>query len=153
MKRLSTLAKAISDKDRKSGPRYLAVVVGGAVTDISIAWLIHELLGVPLIVSAALGFILSMTICYFVHEFWSFERPQSAVSARRFVKFVMGSAATFTTRLAVIWLTSTLVALPGGSIMQLLFAAGVSLVVGFLLNRGVVFTDEPSEETPKGDVG
>jgi putative flippase GtrA len=149
MKTPGILSKAISAKDRKSGPRYLAIVLGGFVVDLSIAWSTHTFLGVHLVAAAAIGFVIAMTISYFAHEFWTFERPGSAVSGRRFAKFVAAAGATLGTRLALVWL-SGLVNVPGGAIIQLGFAYGGSLVVGFLVNRSVVFTDEPTPDIDPG---
>ena len=151
MKRLSALAKAVNSKGGRSAQRYLAVVLGGFVVDLSIAWLTHELLGFPLIAAAALGFVIAMTLSYFVHEFWTFQRTASAVSLARFVKFVMASGATLGARLVLVWLTGIIAMLPGGALTRLLIAYGGSLMVGFLVNRGVVFTeaDQPDEPKPE----
>jgi putative flippase GtrA len=146
MRRPGSLAKAINSKEGRSSARYLAVVLGGFVIDLSIAWASHELLGVPLIAAAALGFAVALSLSYFAHEFWTFERQASAVSARRFVKFVLAAGATLGTRLILVWATGLLVGLPGGSLARLLIAYGGSLIVGFMVNRGVVFTDDPDPE-------
>jgi putative flippase GtrA len=142
MKRLDSLTKAINSKDGRSSIRYLAVVLAGFVIDLTIAWAIHEFLNVTLVLAAAIGFVVAMTLSYFAHEFWTFERPASAVSANRFVKFVMAAGATLATRLALVWATGFLVGLPGGALARLLLAYGGSLIVGFLVNRGAVFTDD-----------
>ncbi len=149
MKRLSALTKAINSKGGRSARRYLAVVLGGFVIDLSIAWLAHELLGFPLIAAAALGFVIAMTLSYFVHEFWTFRRAASAVSPARFAKFVMASGATLGARLVLVWLTGLVTLLPGGALARLLIAYGGSLAVGFLVNRGVVFTDADQPDEPK----
>jgi putative flippase GtrA len=149
MKGPGALSKTISEKDRKSGPRYLAVVLGGFVVDLSTAWSVHALFGLYLVAAAAVGFVVAMTVSYFAHEFWTFERPGSAVSAKRFAKFVMAAGATLATRLALVWATGMIVDLPGGALAQLLIAYGGSLVVGFLVNRGIVFTDEGDVQAPE----
>jgi putative flippase GtrA len=149
MKRLSALAKAINSKGGRSAPRYLAVVLGGFIVDFSIAWLTHELLGFPLIGAATLGFMIAMTLSYFAHEFWTIQRASRAASPTRFVKFVMASGATLGTRLVLVWLTGFFTLMPGGALARLLIAYGGSLVVGFLVNRGVVFSDADETEQPK----
>jgi len=151
MKQLSGLAKAVKGKGGRSGLRYLVVVLGGFVIDLSIAWFSHQLLGLYLVAAAALGFVVAMTLSYFAHEFWTFERSGSAVSPVRFVKFVVASGATLATRLMLVWLSGFLTQLPGGALARLLFAYGGSLVVGFLVNRGVVFTDAQTAAPPEAE--
>jgi putative flippase GtrA len=149
MKQLSAFARAIHEKGGRSGARYLIIVLVGFVIDLSVAWSAHALFGLFLEAAAALGFVVAMTLSYFMHEFWTFERPGSAISFLRFAKFVGASGATLGTRLVLVWLTGFIAGLPGGDLARLLFAYGGSLVVGFLVNRGVVFTDAESSETPK----
>jgi putative flippase GtrA len=149
MKRLSALARAASEKGGRSSLRYLLVVLAGFVVDLSIAWVAHEIFGLFLEAAAALGFLVAMTLSYFAHEFYTFQRSGSAVSPMRFGKFVAASGATLATRLALVWVSGFLTLLPGGSLARLLFAYGGSLVVGFLVNRGVVFTDSETGEASK----
>jgi putative flippase GtrA len=137
--RLRTLADTANPLRDGVAWRYLAVILGGFVIDLSIAWTAHELFGLDLVLAAALGFLVAMALSYFAHEFWTFRRLDSAYSASRQLKFALGSGATLATRLFVVWLSAPLEALPFGSLARLLLAFGVSLVVGFIINRLVVF--------------
>lgn len=133
------LSSTVNAKARGEALRYLAVVIGGFIVDLAIAWTTHEILGLNLVAAAALGFLVAMCLSYFAHEFWTFRSAQSEVSGRRVVKFVAASGATLSTRLLLVWLSTPLEALPFGSLFRLLFAFGGSLVVGFLVNRLLVF--------------
>lgn len=147
-----TKLRAFADKvNAESGPalRYFAVVLGGFVVDLVVAWTTHTFLGLPLIVAAALGFVVAMTLSYFAHEFWTFRRAESAVSMVRFAKFVGAAGATLGTRLLLVWVTGLLTWLPGGALVRLLIAYGGSLVVGFFVNRTAVFG--PAETAPARD--
>lgn len=125
--------------------RYLIVVIGGFVVDISIALLMHEIFGIDLVVAAALAFVVAMTLSYFVHEFWTFRRAYSAYSTARLSKFAIASCATLTTRLLIVSLSASMAVLPFGTILRLLFAFGGSLAVGYLINRFVVFGSRSDE--------
>lgn len=127
------------DKARGEMLRYLIVVVGGFVVDVSLALVLHEVFGIDLVAAAAIGFLISMCLVYFAHEFWTFRSPESAYSTVRLTKFALASGVTLTTRLFLVWLSVPLAPLPFGSLARLLFACGVSLVVGFLVNRVLVF--------------
>ena len=151
MKRLSALARTIGEKGGRPALRYPVVILGGFAIDLSIAWISHEVFGIDLVAAAALGFVVAMAMSYFAHEFWTFRRASSAVSGRRFIKFVLASGATLATRLALVWLTGLLTFLPGDALVRLLLAYGGSMVVGFAVNRGVVFTDDEQGELPKPD--
>lgn len=132
-----------------SALRYPVAILGGFAIDLSIAWVSHEVFGIDLVAAAALGFVVATTISYFAHEFWTFRRASSALSGRRFIKFVLASGATLATRLALVWPTGLLTFLLGGALVRLILAYGGSLIVGFVVNRGVVFTDEEQGELPK----
>lgn len=121
--------------------RYFGILLVGFAVDLTIAWSTHTFLGLPLIGAAVFGFVVAMTISYFFHEFWTFERESSAVSTKRFVKFTLSSSATLAVRLLLVWLVSGLTSLPGGALVQLGLAYGGSVLVGFLMNRKVVFND------------
>lgn len=126
--------------------RYFVVVLAGFIVDLSVAWSSHAMAGLDLMFAAALGFAVAMTASYFAHEFWTFRRPESAVSARRFAKFVGASGATLGARLLLIWLTGPLSELAFGALLRLLIAYGGSLAVGFIVNRAAVFGPEPAQK-------
>lgn len=141
---LRSLAETASPLRDGVGWRYIAVILGGFIIDLSIAWTAHELFGLDLALAAALGFFVAMMLSYFAHEFWTFRRQESAYSPSRQLKFALGAGATLATRLFVIWLSAPLEVLPLGSLVRLLLAFCVSFAVGFIINRLIVFkrTDE-----------
>lgn len=119
--------------------RYLVVLLLGFTIDVSLAWVTHTVFHVDLVLAAAFGFLVAMTVSYFAHEFWTFKHPDSAVSAKRVAKFIAASGVTLATRLILVWLSAPLQTLPSGALLRLLFAFAGSLVVGYLVNRLVVF--------------
>lgn len=139
MANIGALLNKIDPKTRGESLRYLAVVGVGSVIDLAVAWGTHEIFGVPLVAAAALGYLIAHTLSYFGHEFWTFRRAESAYSTNRLGKFVIAGAVTLTVRLTLVWLSAPLDALPFGSLARLVFALGCSLVVGFAINRVLVF--------------
>lgn len=119
--------------------RYVVVLLGGFIIDVSLAWTTHTFFHLDLVLAAALGFLVAMTASYFAHEFWTFRHQGSALSVPRMAKFVAASGFTLATRLVLVWLSAPLQPLPFGALLRLLFAFGGSLVVGYLVNRLVVF--------------
>lgn len=137
---LTALRSRVNGEGR-SGLRYLIVVLGGFVVDMSVALILHEVLRADLVLAAAAGFVIAMSLSYFAHEFWTFQRPDSAVSVPRMLKFSAASGFTLATRLALVWLTAPLAALPFGALIRLAIAFGGSLIVGYVVNRLAVFGD------------
>jgi putative flippase GtrA len=133
------LSDTLNAKNGGEAARYLAVVIGGFLVDISISWTTHEVFGVNLVLAAALGFLVAMCLSYFAHEFWTFRSRASGYSAARLGKFAAASGLTLSTRLLLVWLSAPLEALPFGSLLRLLIGFGGSLIVGFLVNRLLVF--------------
>ena len=130
----------VDAKERSKGLRYLVVVIGGFIVDLSIAWTTHEFYDLDLVAAAALGFVVATCLSYFAHEFWTFRSPGSTYSTARLTKFAIGAGATLATRLFLVALSAPLSGFPLDSLARLLFAFGGSLGVGFLINRLLVFT-------------
>lgn len=139
MRWMRAITDRVTAKGGAEAMRYLAVVIAGFLIDISISWTTHELLGLDLVLAAALGFLVAMSLSYFAHEYWTFRGQGSGYSTARLVKFVAASGFTLGTRLVLVWLTAPIEPLPFGSLLRLLVAFGGSLVVGFLVNRLLVF--------------
>ena len=146
---LSKLTRAVRSRGAGPAGRYLMVVTGGFAVDFAVAWLIHDLLRLDLLVSATCGFFVAMLLSYFAHEFWTFQRPGSAVSMTRFFRFVGACGATLATRLLLVWSSGLLPDLSEATLPRLAIAYGGSLLVGFLLNKKTVFKD-PDESTLSG---
>lgn len=136
---LGALLNKIDPKLGTQTLRYFAVVCVAAVLDLALSWGMHELLNVPLVMAAGLGFLIAHTLSYFGHEFWTFRHAESAYSTGRLGKFVLGGGVTLSVRLTLVWLSAPLEALPFGSLARLVFALGGSLIVGFAINRVLVF--------------
>ena len=136
---LRALLDTLNAKAGGQSKRYLAVVIGGFLVDFSIGWSTHTFFGLDLRLAATLGFLVAMSASYFAHEFWTFRSRDSGYSTTRLGKFAAASGLTLGTRLILVWLSTPLEPLPFSAPIRLLFAFGGSLVVGFLVNRFLVF--------------
>lgn len=139
MAAIRTMINKIDAKARAEALRYLCVVLVGSVIDLSIAWTAYKVLGAPIVGAAALGYVVATILSYFAHEFWTFRGAGSAFSPTRLGKFTMAAVVTLSARLSAVWLAAPLEALPFGALLRLLFGFGVSLTVGFVINRLLVF--------------
>ncbi|MBL8537008.1 MAG: GtrA family protein [Hyphomonadaceae bacterium] len=147
MEKLKATATLLNPLRDGVGARYVMVILAGFVIDISIGWSLHEFARINLVASAACGFLVAMALSYFAHEYWTFARAESAYSGARLAKFAVASGATLAVRLLVVWLSAPLERVEAGSLFRLLLAFGASLMVGFVVNRLIVFS--PGEA--KGD--
>ena len=119
--------------------RFFLVSVSGIVIDIALAYSIAMLLGTPLWIAAALGFLFAAFGNYFLHEVWTFRGETSQLSTKRALYYVMTSSVTLSSRLMVVaglsaWFSSdrTLVILIGG--------ATVSFFVNYIISKYFVFS-------------
>ena len=119
--------------------RFFFVSVSGVVVDIALAYAIATLLGTPLWIAAALGFLVATFGNYFLHEVWTFRGDTSHLSTKRGLYYVMTSSVTLSSRLVVVaglsaWSSSdhTLVILISGSV--------VSFFVNYIISKYFVFS-------------
>ena len=125
--------------------RFFTVTVLGVVIDLAIAFALHNALGVPLWLAAAVGFTLAASANYVIHQTWSFQSGPRSLSARRAGLYAMVALATLAVRVAIVALLDR--ALAGAYPLAILIAgAGGSFFVNFALSKFVVFAAEP--ETP-----
>ncbi len=120
--------------------RYLIAVVGAFGLDVLLAMMLREAAGLPVWLAAGTSFIIVGAGAYFVHEHWTFKRPESRASAKRFVRNMAALAAAFLARVGVIAGMETIhdpEALLAA--VYIIVGAGVSLTVNFTLNRFWVF--------------
>jgi putative flippase GtrA len=94
-----------------------------------------------LTLSAALAFIMTGLVFYFVHEFWTFRHDSSKVSSGRLVRNLTSLGAAFAVRVGLIGALE-LFRSPGPLLALVYFglAAAASLTVNFLINKYWVFT-------------
>lgn len=120
--------------------RYAAASVAAMGLDFAIALTLRATTPLALSVSAAISFITSGAIFYFVHEYWTFKRAGSTASAGRLVRNLMVLGLSFTTRVGVIALLEhiynpNLIL----STVYLVIGAGVSFTINYLANKYWVF--------------
>lgn len=118
--------------------RFFLVSVGGFVIDVTIAYAIATMLGVPLWIAAATGFTLAALGNYVLHESWTFRREDSSLSSKRALYYFITSGVTLLSRLVVVaglnaWILRdhTLAILIGGG--------AVSLLVNYIVSKNFVF--------------
>ena len=92
-----------------SGPslqtaRYGAVILLGFGVDFGITLALSRLVGLPLELSAAVGFLGALALNYILFEFWVFRREDSTFSAPRLLQTVLAAGAALSVRVGVIWL-------------------------------------------------
>jgi len=97
--------------------------------------------GLSLTLSAALAFIVTGVVFYFIHEFWTFRHEASAVSTKRLVKNLTSLGTSFSARIGVIGLLEWLHT-PGVLSASAYFVAGagVSFTLNYLINKYWVFS-------------
>ena len=120
--------------------RFGLVSVVGLIVDISVAWGLAAMAGVPLLLAVVAGFATGAIVNYFLHEFWTFKAVTSKVSALRGVSYLVVVMLTLGARLAIValidrsGLTTILHKLP-----TLLIATGFSFFVNYVLSKYLVF--------------
>lgn len=126
--------------------RFLLVTVFGVLLDIAIAYALHELAGVPLALSAVVGFVCAASANYVLHQLWSFQRGVRKLSLVRAAKYAAVAAITLVARVAVV---AALAAYFEGqfALLILICGAGVSFFVNFTLSKLFVFADPPAQES------
>ena len=94
-----------------------------------------------LTLSAAIAFIVTGLVFYFVHEFWTFGHDSSTVSSGRLVRNLTSLGAAFCVRVGIFGALE-LMRSPGPLLALVYFGLGAaaSLTVNFLINKYWVFT-------------
>jgi putative flippase GtrA len=131
--------------------RFLAVSAVSFLVDIALARGLYDGLHLPFIMAAAIGYLATAVIFYFVHEYWSFARKGSRADAGRLVRNLVANGAAFVIRMGVIAGLQELRDPGEDPVMFILYigaGAASSVVVNYLLNRFWVFANTESKTTP-----
>ena len=120
--------------------RFCAVTVLGLIVDLAIAWTLAVVFHLPLPAAAAVGFGCGALLNYLLHGMWTFGIGWGAFSARRIAFYVIVLAVVLTVRIASVAVLTWVIGDPSGYELAILVAAaGVSLLVNYLLSKYVVF--------------
>lgn len=119
--------------------RFAAVIVAGLAIDLSVGFLLAELVGLPLLLSAAAGFFAGAAFNYVLHELWTFRSTDDRLSIARASLYLVTSLVTLGVRLAVVALLSPLSVGAVSRFAVLAAAAGVSFFANYLLSRFAVY--------------
>lgn len=120
------------------GARFLAVAVGGLVLDLAVAWSAARLVGLPLWLAAALGFLVAAAVNYALHELWTFRRAGRRLSAGRALRYAAVLGVTLSARVASVAALAMLFA-ADHALAILIAGAGVSFCVNYALSKHFVF--------------
>ncbi|HSF13156.1 MAG TPA: GtrA family protein, partial [Erythrobacter sp.] len=114
--------------------RFFAVTVLGLFIDLAIAFALHQWVGVPLWLAAAIGFTLAAAINYAIHQTWSFQNGPRGLSARRAALYGGTALATLAVRVAIVAVLDRM--LPDSFALPILICgAGGSFCVNFALSK------------------
>ncbi|MGO3910058.1 GtrA family protein [Huaxiibacter chinensis] len=112
--------------------RFIFVGVANTAIHALIFLLFYILFSFPQSMANVIAFIVAATFSFVVNATWTFRKRKSALKYLSFISF-MACLAWGTGR------TADLVGLP--AIFTLLIFSAISMVVGFLLSRYIIFTD------------
>lgn len=122
--------------------RFGVVAVAGLVVDLSIAWALAALAGVPLPLAALAGFLCAAAFNYLLHEVWTFGGGGSP-SAGRGALYLLVLGLTLGVRVGSVAALEMLrdLLLPGAGwrLPVLVLATGLSFATNYLLSRTLVF--------------
>jgi putative flippase GtrA len=119
--------------------RFLVVVVFGLGVDLSVAWSLANLAGIPLVYAASGGFLLAAIFNYVLNELWTFADENNHLSFKRALLYILLMLITLGTRLLLVFLLSPYESGRVSSLAILIAAAGASFVVNYCLSRFVVY--------------
>lgn len=119
--------------------RFFSVSMFGLLLDVTVALLLATLIGLPLWIAAATGFVLAGGANYILHEIWTFQRGSQALSRPRALKYLGASLVTLLARISVVALLDHIFQ-SQHALLILLCGAGASLLVNFALGKRFVFT-------------
>jgi putative flippase GtrA len=124
------------------GVRFFLVSVAAFFADLALALTLREVVGRSVTQSAAIGFVAAWFGSYLGHEYWTFRGQGSRASAGRLARNLASNGAALATRLAIIFTLESLhtPAAAWLAAAYLIFGAGCSFTVNYLLNRFWVFS-------------
>lgn len=132
--------------------RFVSVAVAGLFVDISVAWLLSAVFNVNLVLSAGGGFAAGASVNYLLHEFWTFNRPESGISIPRLMRYFVVLTATLAARLCAVYLLAQIIDVEQNELIILLLATVFSFFVNYLLTKLFVFQFTMAPEiAQKGD--
>jgi putative flippase GtrA len=129
----------------RTGQRFVGfffVALAGLAIDIAMAWGLHRFAGLPLLVSATVGFFVATVFNYLVNLNLTFADRSLRPSLRGFATYLLSVLAGLATRLVVLALLQWLV--PPAlqySLVLLIVAAAASFVVNFLIANRWAFSE------------
>ncbi|MBI1360760.1 MAG: hypothetical protein GC155_10835 [Alphaproteobacteria bacterium] len=137
---MSTGEGIMSSHEGRSALRFLVVSAAAFGVDVALALAGRRIFDVPVWLAAAIAYGIVSSAFYFVHEHWTFARPNSRTSARRMIQTVISSALSMVGRIGLIalleaWHEPGLV----GAASYIWLGAMVSLMINYTLSRFWVF--------------
>lgn len=127
--------------------RFGIVSVLGLALDLSLAWTLATIGGVPLPAAATAGFLAGAVSNYVLHARWTFGSADRKLTAALGGRYALSLAATLAARVVSVAALERLTP-PGAdsNLLVLMSATGVSFLVNFLLSKYLVFRqDRPAD--------
>jgi len=118
------------------------------VLDLAVAWGATIIFGLPLWLSAIVGFVVAAMANYLLHEFWTFRSPKNRPSSLRAIRYTLVLAGTLVVRIIVVAILAE-IAGDSHALLVLMAGASVSFCVHYLVSKHLVFqkieTKDPSQ--------
>lgn len=125
--------------ERSDLARFGLVSALGVAVDLSVAWTLSYLLGVPLAIAATIGFTVAALLNYALHERWTFGGG-NGLSALRGGLYLLTAGVALATRLAAVVALQAMFSLGRGQeLVALVPAVGLSFSVNYLLSKYGIF--------------
>jgi putative flippase GtrA len=120
------------------------------VIDISLFQVLYVHVGLGAVTAKFLATVVSMTVAYFAHRYWSFSHRARTGVRREYVLFGLVNAVTLLLNLGVVWLVRYPLGQDSALVLQLANVAGIAVgtVIRYLSYRRWVFPALPVVVTP-----
>lgn len=118
--------------------RFVATGALSAVVDFGLYWLLLEVVGLPVNLAKAIGFIAGTTTAYLINRRWTFDAEPSRA---RFLAVVVLYAVTFFVQVGINWAVYEALAddLWWRVPVAYVIAQGTATVINFVVQRLVIF--------------
>jgi putative flippase GtrA len=129
-----------------------AVGIVGFLLDVGLFQLFYDVVGLGAVSSKVLSSVISMTVAYFGHRFWSFSHRARTGLRREYILFVAVNGATLLLGVALVALVRYPLGQENALILQVANIASIVLSTGlrYLCYRTWVFPAKTPEDSRSG---
>ncbi|MGV8954570.1 MAG: GtrA family protein [Cypionkella sp.] len=126
--------------------RFLVVSGVGVVADIGIAWLLSAGLGLPIWLSATIGFAVAATLNYALHRGWTFRQASAMAEPARLLRYLMALGLTLAARLLAVLGFGMMLGANAQPLAVLVPSVAVSFAVSFVAAKLLVFRNDQARD-------